>query len=123
MALIINNSRISTRNTPYIIAELSANHNGSIDKAKETIQLAKNCGADAIKLQTYTANSMTINCDKSDFIIKDGLWKGYKLYDLYKEASTPYDWHSELFRFARNIGITIFSTPNKFEAFDNCSNQ
>ena len=116
--LEINSRKIGLGNAPYIIAELSANHNGSIEKAKRTIELAKDCGADAIKLQTYTADSMTINCDKSDFIIKDGLWEGYKLFDLYKEASTPYDWHSELYEFARDIGITIFSTPFDENAAD-----
>ena len=85
------------------------NHNGSI-KAKDTILAAKRNRANAIKLQTYTADSMTIDCDK-DFKIKSGLWNGYKLYDLYKEASTPYKWHKELFDFAKNIGIFCFSTP------------
>ena len=83
----INGREIGEKNPPYIIAELSANHNGSIEKAKKTIELAKSCGAHAIKLQTYTADSMTINCDKNDFIINEGLWNGYKLFDLYKETS------------------------------------
>ena len=96
---------------PYIIAELSANHNGSIERAKATIKSAKDSGAHAIKLQTYTPDTMTINCSKPNFIIKGGLWNGYKLYDLYKEAHTPYEWHSELFDYARNVGITCFSTP------------
>ncbi len=116
--LSINGREVSQENSPYIIAELSANHNGSIDKAKETIKLAKDSGADAIKLQTYTADSMTINNDGSDFMIKEGLWKGYKLFDLYEEASTPYNWHKELFTFAKNIGITMFSTPFDEEAVD-----
>ena len=89
--MIINNRKISKDNPPYIIAELSANHNGSLSKAKETILAAKNNGADAIKIQTYTPDTMTIDCDKDDFIIKDGIWSGYKLYDLYKEAYTPYE--------------------------------
>ena len=83
--MFINGKQIGVNNEPYIIAELSANHCGSIELAKETIKLAKNNGADAIKIQTYTANSMTLDCDKEDFIIKEGTWKGYKLYDLYKE--------------------------------------
>ena len=116
--LKIDKSQISLHNPPYIIAELSANHNGSIEKAKQTIKLAKECGANAIKLQTYTANSMTINCNNNDFIIKEGLWQGYKLFDLYEEASTPYEWHEELFKYAKKIGITIFSTPFDEEAAD-----
>ena len=87
----INNRLIAESEKPYIIAELSANHSGSIERAKMTIKAAKKCGADAIKLQTYTADSMTIKCDKEDFKIKGGLWDGYNLYDLYKEASTPYE--------------------------------
>ena len=114
----IEGRKIGQSEPPYIIAELSANHNGSIEKAKETIKAAKDCGADAIKLQTYNADSMTIDCDKEDFKIKGGLWDGYKLYDLYIEASTPYSWHKELFDFARKVGITIFSTPFDEEAVD-----
>ena len=107
----INGREISLSHRPYIIAELSANHNGSLKIAKETILSAKRCGADAIKMQTYCADSMTIDCNKKDFFIKGGLWDGYKLYDLYKKAGTPFEWHDEIFNFARKIGITIFSTP------------
>jgi len=114
----INKRLINLSNYPYVIAELSANHNGSLEIAKETIKKAKECGADAVKLQTYTADSMTIDCDNPDFKINGGLWDGYKLFDLYKEASTPYEWHEELFRFAKNIGITIFSTPFDEDAVD-----
>ncbi len=114
----IEGRKIGQSEPPYIIAELSANHNGSIDRAKKTIKAAKDCGADAIKLQTYTADSMTIDCDREDFKIEGGLWDGYKLYDLYIEASTPYSWHAELFSFAKKIGITIFSTPFDEEAVD-----
>ena len=116
--LVIDGCHIGHTEPPYIIAELSANHNGSLQKAIETIKTAKDCGASAIKLQTYTADSMTINCDKKDFLIEGGLWDGYKLYDLYREASTPYEWHKELFDFANSIGITIFSTPFDEEAVD-----
>ena len=87
----INNRIISKENNPYIIAELSANHNGSIERAFESIKLAKEAGVDAVKIQTYTADTMTIDCDREDFKITGGLWDGYKLYDLYKEAQTPYD--------------------------------
>ena len=114
----INRRKISPHHPPYIIAELSANHNGSIEKAKETILRAKESGASAIKIQTYTADSMTINCNHKDFKVKGGLWDGYNLYKLYEEASTPYEWHGELFRFAREIDITLFSTPFDEEAVD-----
>jgi N-acetylneuraminate synthase len=96
---------------PYVIAELSANHNGSLQNAFEAIKEAHRCGASAIKLQTYTADTMTIDCDAPEFLIKGGLWDGFKLYDLYEWAHTPYSWHKELFDFARKVGITIFSTP------------
>ncbi len=114
----VKNYTISINSPPYIIAELSANHNGSLKRAKMSIKAAKEAGADAIKIQTYNQNTMTINCEKKDFIIKDGLWKGYKLYDLYKEASTPYLWHGELFNYAEKIGITIFSSPFDETAVD-----
>ncbi len=114
----INKREICNKKNPYIIAELSANHCGSLDRALRTIKSAKECGADAIKLQTYTANSMTLNSDKDDFLIKKGTWKGYKLFDLYQEASTPYEWHKKLFEYADHIGITIFSSPFDEEAVD-----
>ena len=107
----INGVGIGEGFPPYIIAEMSANHGGSIKRAKETILAAQKSGASAIKLQTYTAETMTIKSDKPDFKINDGLWKGYTLYDLYHEAHTPYEWHEELFSFAEKLGITIFSTP------------
>ncbi len=103
---------------PYVIAELSANHNGVFMKALDTISAAKAQGADAIKLQTYTADTMTIDCDNEDFLIQGGLWDGYQLYDLYKEAQTPYEWHKEMFEHARKIGITCFSTPFDETAVD-----
>ena len=103
----------------FIIAELSANHNGSLQNAIETIKAAKKVGADAIKLQTYTADTMTLDCDKDDFIIKGGtLWDGKKLYDLYKEAYTPWEWHKDLFDAAKEIGILCFSTPFDKTAVD-----
>lgn len=111
MYIEIEGKKIGNRQKPYIVAELSANHNGSIESALETIKAAKKCGADAIKIQTYDADSMTIDCNKKDFYIRGGLWNGYKLYDLYKRAETPFEWHDEIFKFARKIGITIFSTP------------
>jgi len=100
------------KDSVFIIAELSANHNGSKQVALDTIKAAKEAGADAIKLQTYTADTLTLNCDKEDFIIKgETLWDGKKLYDLYKEAYTPWEWHRELFEYARNLNLDIFSTP------------
>ena len=114
----INNRNISDTEPPYIIAELSGNHNGSIDRAKLLIKTAKQSGAHAVKIQTYNADSMTIDCDRDDFIIKNGLWKGYKLYDLYKEAHTPFEWHGELFEYARNLDITLFSSPFDENAVD-----
>lgn len=110
--------KIGPGHPPYIIAELSANHNGSLERALETIKLAKDCGADAIKLQTYTPDTMTIDSDRAEFKIKGGLWDGYKLYDLYKWAHTPYDWHAEMFRYAQSLGITVFSTPFDESAVD-----
>ena len=116
--VIINNRVISNNVEPYIIAELSANHNGSINRAFESIKVAKECGADAVKIQTYTADTITIESDREEFQIKGGLWDGYDLYSLYKEAETPYEWHKSLFDYAKEIGITIFSSPFDFTAVD-----
>ncbi len=103
----------------YIIAELSANHNGSLQNALDTIKAAKEIGANCIKLQTYTADTMTLDCKKDDFMISQGtLWDGKYLYDLYKEAFTPWEWHQELFDYAREIGIDIFSSPFDKTAVD-----
>jgi len=103
----------------YIIAELSANHGGKIETAKDTIKAAKEIGANCIKLQTYTANSMTLDCEKDDFIIDGGtLWDGKNLYELYQEAYTPWEWHKELFEYARSIDIDIFSSPFDKTAVD-----
>ena len=95
----------------FIIAELSANHNGNIQTAIETIRAAKRAGADAIKLQTYTADTITIDSDKDDFIIKGTIWEGKNLYQLYKEAYTPWEWHEELFRVAKEEALICFSSP------------
>ena len=118
MELNIQNRLIGAMQEPFIIAELSANHGGDIELAKKTIQSAKNSGADAIKLQTYTPDTMTIDCQNPDFLIDEGLWKGRNLYDLYKQAYTPYEWHSELFSFSQDIGIICFSTPFDETAID-----
>ncbi len=114
----INHREVSQSQTPYIIAEMSANHNGDIQRALDSIKAAKEAGADAVKIQTYTADTMTIDCDSEDFQIKGGLWNGYSLYELYKEAQTPYEWHKPLFDYAKEIGITIFSTPFDETAVD-----
>ncbi len=118
MSFSINGRKINNCLSPYIIAEISANHNGSINQAKKIIKEAKKCGADAVKIQTYTADTMTINSKKDDFIIKHGLWQGSSLYDLYEKAETPFEWQKELFSYAKKIGITIFSTPFDESAVD-----
>lgn len=105
---------IGIEHSPYVIAELSANHNGRLDTAMKIIDEAKKAGADAVKLQTYTADTITLNCDSEEFQIRGGLWDGKTLYQLYQEAHMPWDWHKPLFEHARQLGITIFSSP-----FDN----
>lgn len=116
--MVVNGTNIGSSCKPYIIAELSANHGGSLDRAKESIRKAHSAGVSAIKIQSYTPETMTLNSHKSDFCIKDGLWKGKTLYDLYSEAYTPFEWHEDLFEFARTLGITIFSTPFDETAVD-----
>ena len=103
---------------PYIIAEISGNHNGSLERAKELINLAQANGADCVKIQTYTPDTMTIKSNKEDFLITGGLWDGYNLWDLYDWAQTPYEWQKELFDHAKDIGITIISTPFDETAVD-----
>lgn len=118
MNISINGREIGPDHPPYIIAELSANHNGNIERAFETIKAARDSGADAIKIQTYTADTMTIDCNTEEFMIRGGLWDGYKLYDLYKWAETPFEWHKAIFDYAANMGITLFSTPFDESAVD-----
>ena len=105
-------------NTVFIIAELSANHGGNIEIAKNTIRAAKRTGADAIKLQTYTPDTITLNSEKDDFIIKGTIWEDRKLYDLYKEASLPWEWHKDLFETAKEEGLVCFSSPFDVTAID-----
>lgn len=105
-------------NNVFIIAELSANHGGKIETAIETIKAAKRSGADAIKLQTYTADTITLDCDNDDFIIKGTIWEKRRLYDLYQEAYLPWEWHPELFRVAKDEGLICFSSPFDKTAVD-----
>lgn len=110
--------KIGAGHPPFIIAELSANHNGNLETAKRIIEEAKKAGADAVKLQTYRPDTITLNCDREDFQIRGGLWDGRTLYDLYQEAHLPWDWHKELFAHAHSVGITIFSSPFDETAID-----
>lgn len=114
----IGNFDFNQNKSVFIIAELSANHNGSLETAIETIHAAKRAGADCIKLQTYTADTITIDSDKDDFIIKGTIWKGRKLYDLYAEAYTPWEWHETLFKVAEAVGLICFSSPFDKKAVD-----
>lgn len=113
-SISIAGRRIAADAPPYVIAELSANHNGKLDTAMKIVEEAKKANADAIKLQTYTAETITLNSNAEDFQIHGGLWNGKTLYQLYQEAHMPWDWHKLLFEHARKICITIFSSP-----FDN----
>jgi len=113
-SITIAGRSISSCQPPYIIAEMSANHNGRLDNALKIVEEAKKAGAAAVKLQTYTADSITLDCDSKEFQIHSGLWAGKTLYQLYQEAHMPWEWHKPLFDHARKFGITIFSSP-----FDN----
>ncbi len=116
--ITIDGRVISADHNPYIIAEMSANHNGNIENAYRIIHSAKAMGADAVKLQTYTADTLTLDSRLPDFMINDGLWAGRSLYELYEEAYTPWDWHKSLFDCARDVGVTIFSSPFDSTAVD-----
>lgn len=113
-AIFIAGRRIAADTPPYVIAELSANHNGSLETALRIVAAAKHAGADAVKLQTYRPDTITLDCDNEEFRIHGGLWDGRTLYELYQEAHMPWEWHAPLFEYARKLGITIFSSP-----FDN----
>jgi pseudaminic acid synthase len=104
-------SKNPLKKTPFFVAEISANHNGSLLHAKKLIKIAKRYGADAVKLQTYTPDTLTLKCKKSDFKIRGGLWNGKTLWDLYAKAQTPFEWHKELFDYAKKLKIICFSSP------------
>ena len=116
--ITIAGRRIAADEAPYVIAEMSANHNGNIETAFKLIEAAKQSGADAVKLQTYRPDTITLNCDSEDFRIHGGLWDGRTLYELYEEAHMPWEWHAPLFAHARKHGITIFSSPFDHTAVD-----
>ena len=118
MKKLINNKLITSESIPYLIAEISANHGGSISNAKKLIRMAKIYGANAVKLQTYTPQTITLNSKRDEFKIKNGLWRNYTLWNLYKKAQTPFEWHKELFDYAQKIKITCFSTPFDETAVD-----
>jgi len=117
-SLTLAGRRIAADAPPYIIAELSANHNGSLEAALTLVEEAKKAGADAVKLQTYTADTITLRQDTELFRIRGGLWDGRTLHDLYQEAHLPWEWHAPLFAHARKLGITLFSSPFDFTAVD-----
>jgi pseudaminic acid synthase len=107
----ISGREVGSMFPPYVVAEMSGNHNGSLENAFRILDAAKACGADAVKIQTYTADTITIDCDSPEFFIDAGLWKGRRLFELYEEAHTPWEWHAPIFEYAQKIGITVFSSP------------
>lgn len=116
--IFIDNFEISSKGGVFIIAELSANHNGSLETALATVKAAKRAGADAIKFQTYTADTITLNSKRQDFLVKGTIWDGRNLYELYQEAYTPWEWHDTLFKAAAQEGLICFSSPFDSTAVD-----
>lgn len=111
-------SKNPLKKTPFFVAEISANHNGSLSHAKKLIRIAKRYGVDAVKIQTYKPDTLTIKSNRPDFKIRGGLWNGKRLWDLYEKAQTPFEWHKELFNYAKKLKITCFSTPFDETALD-----
>jgi len=109
--LSISNYKINESSKPFIIAEISSNHKWSLRHTLKLVKKIKDAGADAVKIQTYDENSMTYESKKSEFLVKKGLWKKYSLFDLYKEAKTPIEWHKKIFQYAKSLGLIAFSTP------------
>jgi pseudaminic acid synthase len=118
VSISIGGRLIGRDHAPFVVAEMSANHNGSLSTAMQIIEEAKKAGADAVKMQTYRPDTITLKSDTEDFRIHSGLWDGRTLYDLYEEAHTPWDWHAPLFEHARKLGIIIFSSPFDSSAVD-----
>lgn len=114
----IGNYNINRDNKPYIVAEISGNHSGSLERARQLIYAAKRAGADAVKTQCYEPETITLNVRKADFIVQGGLWQGRTLYELYSKACTPFRWHPELYQLADNLGITIFSSVFDYSSID-----
>lgn len=116
--ITIDGRAIGIDHAPYVVAEMSANHHGSLERALHLIEVAKRAGADAVKIQSYTADTITLPADTEDFTIRGGLWDGRRLHELYREAEMPWDWHGPLFAHARRLGITLFSSPFDRTAVD-----
>ncbi|MEA3371523.1 MAG: pseudaminic acid synthase [Campylobacterota bacterium] len=114
----IGSVKIGHDQPPFVIAELSANHDGDINRALKIVEMAKSCGADAVKLQTYRPDTITLNSNSPEFQIEGGLWDGRTLYELYEEAHLPWEWHAPLFDYAKKLGIIIFSSPFDSTAVD-----